>query len=56
MDGRFFGGRQIVASLYDGRRRFRKTGGADDSIGGSEADEARRLDEFGKWLEEEDGQ
>jgi hypothetical protein len=30
MNNRFFGGRQIIAGLYDGKRRFRKTGKTGD--------------------------
>ncbi|CCM05704.1 uncharacterized protein FIBRA_07936 [Fibroporia radiculosa] len=49
MDGRFFAGRRIEASLYAGKQRFKRS--ADDSLeeGGDEG-EKQRLDDFAKWL------
>ncbi|CCG81546.1 putative Nuclear mRNA splicing factor-associated protein [Taphrina deformans PYCC 5710] len=50
MHGRFFGGRQVVAELFDGKLRYLKTGktsGGDDEGD----DEAQRLEQFGAWLE-----
>ena len=55
-NNRFFGGRQLKAWIYDGKTRYHK-GGAGDSLaveGETEDDaEKRRLEEFGKWLEED---
>lgn len=51
MDGRYFGGRQIVAELYDGKRRYLKVG---KNVGNDEDDdqeEEERLEKFGSWLE-----
>lgn len=53
MNGRYFGGRQVVAELYDGKRTYLKTGknaGEEDSG----EDEETRLEKFGAWLEGED--
>ncbi|KZT26838.1 hypothetical protein NEOLEDRAFT_1155547 [Neolentinus lepideus HHB14362 ss-1] len=51
MNGRFFAGRRIEASLYSGRQRFKKSGGAgDDYEGGGEEAEKNRLAEFEQWL------
>ncbi|EPQ57458.1 hypothetical protein GLOTRDRAFT_58836 [Gloeophyllum trabeum ATCC 11539] len=49
MNGRFFAGRRIEASLYSGRQRFKKSGGEIDLEGGEEA-EKKRLAEFEQWL------
>lgn len=55
-NNRFFGGRQLKAWIYDGKTRYSKSG-ANDSLtveGESEdAAEQRRLEEFGRWLEED---
>ncbi|GAA93593.1 uncharacterized protein L969DRAFT_51782 [Mixia osmundae IAM 14324] len=62
MNGRFFAGRQIEASIFDGKKRFRKTGDrATDSdlakeataVAGTEEEERERLDKFAEWLEQE---
>lgn len=65
MDGRYFGGTRVEAYMADGKERFRKTNekkaailaAADDDgtgwEGGKEDEEAKRLDEFGSWLEGE---
>lgn len=51
MNGRFFSGHRLTAEIYDGRERFqRKKKGDDDNTG---ADEGKRLEEFGNWLEKE---
>lgn len=52
MNGRFFAGRQVIAGLYDGKRRFRKTGKTGD-LAEDDADEKARLESFAKYLEEE---
>jgi HIV Tat-specific factor 1 len=50
MNGRFFAGHRIEATLYSGRQRFRRSGAAEDiDVDGDEA-EKRRLDDFAKWL------
>jgi len=51
MNGRFFSGRQVEASLFAGSQRFRRTG-AGDNGGDEDTDEAerKRLDEFANWL------
>lgn len=51
MNGRFFGGRQIVAELFDGKRRYLKTGKASGDDDDEGEDEAHRLEQFGAWLE-----
>ncbi|KAL1942094.1 hypothetical protein VTO73DRAFT_6624 [Trametes versicolor] len=52
MNGRFFAGRRVEASLYAGRQRFRRSGFGDAAAGGDE-NEKNRLDEFAKWLMEQ---
>lgn len=49
MNGRFFAGRRIEASLYTGKQRFKRT--VDDALedAGDET-EKKRLDDFAKWL------
>ncbi|KAI0332351.1 hypothetical protein GY45DRAFT_1352820 [Cubamyces sp. BRFM 1775] len=49
MNGRFFAGRRIEASLYAGRQRFRRSGHG-DNFGDGDENEKRRLDDFAKWL------
>ncbi|KAG6810975.1 hypothetical protein H0H92_009558 [Tricholoma furcatifolium] len=48
MDGRFFAGRRIEASLFSGKQRFKKSGTGGDN--GGEDGEAKRLDDFAQWL------
>lgn len=48
MNGRFFAGRRIEASLFAGRQRFKRTGHSDNFSEGE--DEKQRLDDFAKWL------
>lgn len=55
MNGRFFAGRQIVAEIFDGKRRYKKSGKHTDDVGeDGEVDqtEEERLANFGSWLEE----
>lgn len=52
MNGRFFAGRRVEASLYAGRQRFRRSGFGDAAASGDE-NEKNRLDEFAKWLMEQ---
>ena len=49
MNGRFFAGRRIEASLYAGRQRFKRSGHG-DNFGEGEEGEKARLDDFAKWL------
>lgn len=51
MHGRFFSGRQVEATLFNGQQRFKRSGAGDDA--GDEATEEaekKRLDEFANWL------
>jgi HIV Tat-specific factor 1 len=56
MGGRKFDGKSVVAWIAEGGERFQKAGKTraaglgDDS--GEDAEETKRLDDFGKWLEE----
>jgi len=54
MQGRFFDGKRIEASIYSGRQRFNRSGVHDDIEGDSDASEKKRLDDFAKWLTEGD--
>jgi HIV Tat-specific factor 1 len=57
MNGRFFSGRKIQAGFYDGRERYRKSGGDVPALNadGEEDDDAerQRLDDFAAWLMKE---
>lgn len=51
MNGRYFAGRRIEASLFTGAQRFKRSGTGDnveDEI--SEEAEKKRLDNFADWL------
>ena len=50
MNGRFFAGRRIEASLWGGKARFKRSGYTDDVEGDGDAAEKKRLDEFAQWL------
>ncbi|KAK7472537.1 hypothetical protein VKT23_000652 [Stygiomarasmius scandens] len=50
MNGRFFAGRKIEASLYTGKQRFQRSGAGDEFEGDSEELEKKRLDNFAQWL------
>lgn len=50
MNGRFFAGRRIEAALYTGRQRFKRSDGGDQSEGGGDEGEKKRLDDFATWL------
>lgn len=55
MQGRFFDGKRIEASLYSGRQRFKRSGTHDDyAEEEGDASEKKRLDDFAKWLTEGD--
>jgi HIV Tat-specific factor 1 len=51
MDGRHFDGRQVVAFIADGSERFKKT----SEHKNDDEEEQKRLDEFGNWLEQQEG-
>ncbi|GBE81197.1 hypothetical protein BKA93DRAFT_814173 [Sparassis latifolia] len=48
MNGRFFAGRRVEASLYAGKQRFKRT--TDESFVGEDESEKKRLDDFAQWL------
>jgi HIV Tat-specific factor 1 len=52
MNGRYFEGRRVEATLYSGRQRFRRSGTADDNhaLGNESEAEQKRLDNFAQWL------
>lgn len=50
MQGRFFDGRRVEATLYNGKQRFKRSGGGDTFEGDSDAAEKKRLDDFAQWL------
>ncbi|CAK5265610.1 unnamed protein product [Mycena citricolor] len=50
MNGRFFDGLRVEASLFDGQQRFQRSGTGDDIIGDSDEAEKARLDSFAQWL------
>lgn len=55
MDGRYYSGRKLSAEAYDGRERYKtrknKEGNTQKVGGDDDDDEEKRLEEFGKWLE-----
>lgn len=54
MNGRFFSGRRIEASLFSGRQRFKRSVADDDEDGEGGDAEKKRLDDFAQWLMAED--
>jgi len=50
MNGRFFAGQRIEASLYTGKQRFKRSGTNDDFEGEIDEAEQSRLDQFANWL------
>ncbi|KAJ8514445.1 hypothetical protein ONZ45_g8018 [Pleurotus djamor] len=50
MNGRFFAGRRIEASLFVGKQRFKRSGAGDEIEGDDDESEKKRLDDFAKWL------
>lgn len=50
MNGRFFAGRRIEASLYAGKQRFKRSGAGDEFEGDGDEAEKQRLDDFAQWL------
>lgn len=56
MDGRMFAGEKVQAHIATGNEKFKRSGEKKSVLegdGDSEGEEGKRLDEFGKWLEEE---
>lgn len=53
MDGRFFDTRKVEAYITDGSEKFQKSG--ERKLGVDDEDEGKRLDQFGSWLEAEEG-
>ncbi|KAL8937617.1 MAG: hypothetical protein Q9216_004332, partial [Gyalolechia sp. 2 TL-2023] len=56
MDGRYFAGTRVEASIADGNEKFKKSSERKVQFGeedeGEEAEnEGKRLDQFGSWLE-----
>ncbi|KAG6845387.1 hypothetical protein H0H87_009734 [Tephrocybe sp. NHM501043] len=50
MNGRFFAGRRIEASLFSGKQRFKRSGAGEDAEDGGAEGEKKRLDDFAQWL------
>jgi HIV Tat-specific factor 1 len=50
MNGRFFAGRRIEATLYAGKQRFNRSGASDEVEGDNDEAEKKRLDDFAHWL------
>jgi HIV Tat-specific factor 1 len=51
MNGRFFAGRKVEASLYSDKQRFKRGDVVEDGLdGANDAAEKQRLDDFAKWL------
>jgi HIV Tat-specific factor 1 len=50
MQGRFFAGRRVEASLYSGKERYRRTVGSGDGMEVDGDSEKKRLDDFANWL------
>ena len=58
MDGRYFSGQKLEAYIADGGEKFKKSREKKMELGEEgeeEEEEGRRLDQFGSWLEEADG-
>lgn len=53
MNGRFFDGQRVIAELYTGKQRFRRSGVGEDADGQTDAEEKARLDDFAQWLMDE---
>ncbi|KAF7361907.1 Splicing factor U2AF-associated protein 2 [Mycena venus] len=50
MNGRFFDGLRVEASLYSGKQRFKRSGTGDEIEGDNDEAEKKRLDSFAQWL------
>jgi HIV Tat-specific factor 1 len=56
MHGRHFSGMTVEAHIADGSEKFKKSSEKKAAFGEDEGeDEAKRLDQFGSWLEDESG-
>lgn len=60
MNGRFFGGQQLIAHIAKGNEKFKRssekaepTALDEENADGDGKGESKRLDEFGAWLEGE---
>ena len=53
MNGRFFDGQRVIAELFTGRQRFKKSGAGDDIGEGGDEEEKHRLEQFAQWLMDE---
>lgn len=59
MNGRFFGGQQLIAHIANGNEKFKRSSekaeptALEEDAGGDGKGESKRLDEFGAWLEGE---
>lgn len=58
MNGRFFGGQQLIAHIANGNEKFKRSSERAEPTAPGEEDasddgtgESKRLDEFGAWLE-----
>lgn len=55
MDGRFFAGRKVIAHLFEGKPKFRRSDTGFSVEGDEEVDavgeEQKRHDAFGDWLD-----
>ncbi|KAJ4467619.1 hypothetical protein C8R41DRAFT_50677 [Lentinula lateritia] len=50
MNGRFFDGKRVEASLYSGKQRFQRSSAGEDIKGEGDEAEKKRLDDFAQWL------
>jgi len=50
MNGRFFDGLRVEASLYSGKQRFKRSGAGEEIEGDNDDAEKKRLDSFAQWL------
>ena len=64
MNGRFFGGKQLIAHIATGSEKFKRSSektelptavDEEDGTDGDGKGESKRLDEFGAWLEGDQG-
>lgn len=52
MNGRYFDGRRVIAELFTGKQRFKRSDARDD-LEDEDDTEKQRLDEFAEWLMKE---
>ncbi|KAJ2916788.1 hypothetical protein MD484_g3643, partial [Candolleomyces efflorescens] len=53
MNGRFFDGQRVIAELFTGRQRFKRSGTGEDIGTGGVEEEKHRLEQFEQWLMDE---